>query len=348
MANLQSIRGQRNLFGASRSPFDGWVYESNYKMFVCDPDSVPDSRDKFNNVGHRTVNGINPNWIIVRSWTGNIMMLVDGNRWDAASIKSVMDEQVYQAAAGDTVWTVQESTGLWEPKDEDGTYTTTGDESNKLRVNETLTYWRSAITGTADIVQLDTPTADEYYVDHDIQFDITNANPNTFTSGLASVESTTWNAWSAFPHNEWNLGNIDDDRTTVEFPLDVPISWNNVRMFAFRADAMNNWITDNYGTDANEENDMDEAANSQLWRAGSPLSSVLSVVNPICWTFRLKGQQAAAVDQKTDTLIVMTDNTTSMEDLWQKLESSIKSSSDNNGPDPQLMINPYYGLRYTG
>jgi len=108
---------------------------------------------------------------------------------------------------------------------------------------------------------------------------------------------------------------------------------------------MNNWITDNYGTDASEENDMDGASDSQLWRAGSPLASVLSVLNPICWTFRLKGTQATAVDQKSDNLVFMTDNTTSMEDVWQKLESSIKSSSDNNGPDPKLVINPYWGVR---
>jgi hypothetical protein len=338
MANLQSIRGQRNLFGASRSPFDGWVYETNYKMFVCDPDSVPDSRDKFNSVGHRTVNALNPNWIVVRSHTGQVMMLVDGNRWDAGSIKVQMDDLVYQSTEGDTVWTITESTGMWEYNSFDGV--THGTDSSKIVINPTYSYWRSGIVGS---VVYEENTEDE--LREAIQFDISNANPNTLTSGLNGEEEAIWNAWQAFPHNAWNLGNIDDDRATIEFPLDVPISWNNVRMFAIRADAMNSWITDNYGTDSNEENDMDGASDSQLWRAGSPLASVLNVVNPICWTFQLKGSEATAVDQKTDKLIVMTDNATSMEDLWQKLESSIKSNSDNNGPDPYLVVNPFWGYR---
>ena len=58
-----------------------------------------------------------------------------------------------------------------------------------------------------------------------------------------------------------------------------------------------------------------------------------------------KGDEGDAVDQKSDNLVFMTDNTTSMEDVWQKLESSIKSSSDNNGPDPRLVVNPYWGYR---
>jgi len=33
-----------------------------------------------------------------------------------------------------------------------------------------------------------------------------------------------------------------------------------------------------------------------------------------------------------------------MEDFWQKMESSIKKS-DNNGPDPKLVINPYWGVK---
>ena len=338
MANIQSIRGQRNLFGASRSPFDGWVYETNYKMFVCDPDSVPDSRDKFNSVGHRTVNALNPNWIVVRSHTGQVMILVDGNRWDATSIKVQMDEQVYQAAAGDTAWTITESTGMWTHNTIDGT--THGTDGGYPVINATYSYWRAGIVGS---VVYEENTEDE--LEENIQFDITNAHPNTLTSGLNSWEQTVWDAWQALPHNEWRLGNIDDDRDTIEFPLDIPVSWNNVRMFELRADAMNNWITDNYGTDSNEEHDMDTAADSQLWRAGSPLSSVLNALNPICWTFRLKGTQADTVDQKTDSIVFMTDNSTSMEDVWQKLESSIKSNTDANGPDPKLIINPYWGYR---
>ena len=155
-----------------------------------------------------------------------------------------------------------------------------------------------------------------------------------------------WNAWKSWPHNNWNLGNYFDGTGRYgEFPLDVPVSFNNVRMFEVRADAMNNWITDNYGTDASEENDMDGASDSQLWRAGSPLASVLSVLNPICWTFQLKGTQGDAINQKTNSIVFMTDNSTSMEDVWQKLESSIKANSDNNGPDPRLVVNPYWGYR---
>ena len=338
MANLQDLRGQRNLFGDSRSPFDGWVYESNYRMFLCDPDSVPDSRAKFDSVGHRMMNAVNPNWTVFRSNTGQVMMLVDGNRWDAASIKQTMDEQVYQATAEDTVWTVTESTGAWTHNTLGGA--THGTDSGFPIIDTTYSYWRSSVVGS---VVYEANTEDE--LRENIQFDITNSHPNTFLNGLNGEELAIWNAWQSFPHNEWNLGNIDDDRATLEFPLDVPMSFNNVRMFEVRVDAMNDWITANYGTDTSEENDMDEASDSQLWRAGSPLASVLSALNPICWTFRLKGNEATAVNQKTDNIVFMTDNTTSMEDVWQKLESSIKSNSDANGPDPKLVINPYWGVK---
>jgi len=338
MANLQDLRGQRNLFGDSRSPFDGWVYESNYKMFVCDPDSVPDSRAKFDSVGHRMINAINPNWVVYRSQTGQIMMLVDGNRWDAASIKQTMDEQVHQATAEDTVWTVTESTGAWTYNALGGA--THGTDIGYPIIDINYSYWRSAIVGS---VVYDAGTEDE--LTETITFDITNSNPNTFTGGLNGDELAIWNAWQSFPHNNWNLGNYFDGTGRYnEFPLDVPVSFNNVRMFEVIVDAMDGWITDNYGTDANEENDMDGASDSQLWRAGSPLASVLSAINPICWTFRLRGDEDDAVDQKTASLVFMTDNATGMEDFWQKLESSIKKS-DNNGPDPKLVINPYWGYR---
>ena len=339
MADFQNLRGQRNLFGNSRSPFDGWVYESNYKMFVCDPDSVPDSRAKFDSVGHRMMNAINPNWVVFRSHTGQIMMLIDGNRWNAASIKQTMDEQVYQATAEDTVWTVTESTGAWTYNSFDGV--THGTDSGYPVIDINYSYWRSGIVGS---VVYEANAEDE--LEETIIFDITNAYPNTFTGSLNANELAIWNAWNSWPHNEWNLGNYFDgtDRYN-EFPLDVPVSFTNVRMFEIRVDAMNNWITDNYGTDASEENDMDGASDSQLWRAGSPLASVLSAINPICWTFRLKGNQATAVDQKSANIVFMTDNATSMEDVWQKLESSIKANNDNNGPDPKLVINPYWGYR---
>ena len=339
MADLQSLRGQRNLFGNSRSPFDGWVYESNYKMFVCDPDSVPDTRAKFDSVGHRTVNALNPNWIVVRSYTGQAMMLVDGNRWDAGSIKVQMDEQVYQSTIGDTVWTVTESTGMWWDNYDGVTH---DDDNGDVIIDTTLSYWRTANTYNNTQVWYGLGTYPN--LRPTIQFDITNANPNTFTSGLNSEELAIWNTWQSWPHGEWNLGNINDDSATIEFPLDVGISFNNVRMFEVKVDAMNDWITANYGTDSIEEHDMDDASTSQLWRAESPLSSVLSAINPICWTFALK-DRTLPVDQKTDKIVFMTDNTTSMEDVWQKLESSIKANNDNNGPDPLLVINPYWGVK---
>jgi hypothetical protein len=59
----------------------------------------------------------------------------------------------------------------------------------------------------------------------------------------------------------------------------------------------------------------------------------------------LKGTEGTAINQKSRNLVFMTDNATSMEDVWQKLESSIKANSDNDGPDPRLVINPYWGVR---
>jgi len=338
MANLQDLRVQRNLFGNSRSPFDGWVYESNYKMFVCDPDSVPDSRAKFDSVGHRMMKAVNPNWVVFRSHTGQIMMLVDSNRWDSASIKQTMDEQVYQATLEDTVWTVTESTGAWKYNALDGV--THGSDGGYPVIDINYSYWRSGIVGS---VVYDAATENE--LEETITFDITNANPNTFTSGLNGNELAIWNAWKSWPHNNWNLGNyFDGTGRYKEFPLDVPVSFNNVRMFEVIVDAMDDWINDTYSIVTGEEDDMDEA-DGQLWRAGSPLASVLGALNPICWTFRLKGDEDPVIDQKSRNIVFMTDNTTSMEDVWQKLESSIKANSDNDGPDPRLVVNPYWGYR---
>ena len=170
MADLQSIREQRNLFGNRRSPFNGWVYESNYKMFLCDPDSVPDSRAKFDSVGHRMMNAINPNWVVVRSYTGQVMMLVDGNRWDSASIKQTMDEQVYQVTAEDTVWTVTESDGAWYDNYDNVSH---GDENGNVIIDTTLSYWRTANTYNNAQIWEQPPGATHPELRPTIQFDIT-------------------------------------------------------------------------------------------------------------------------------------------------------------------------------
>jgi len=266
------------------------------------------------------------------------MMLVDSNRWDEASIKQTMDEQVYQATLGDTAWIVTDSDGAWTYNALDGV--THGTDGGFPVIDINYSYWRSGIVGS---VVYDANTEDE--LNETITFDITNANPNTFTSGLNGNELAIWNAWNSWPHNNWNLGNYFDGTGRYnEFPLDVPVSFNNVRMFEVIVDAMDDWINDTYSIVTGEEDDMDEA-DGQLWRAGSPLASVLSVLNPICWTFRLKGTEGTAINQKSRNLVFMTDNATSMEDVWQKLESSIKANSDNDGPDPRLVINPYWGVR---
>ena len=118
-----------NLFGSSQTriskfegrselqagnPLAGWVYTSHYRWFRATPDTDAGSLTEFNTMGHSFQRAVAPNWSVVHTHTNNqISMLVDSNRWDAASLKQTMDEQVYRSTVGDTTWTVAEADGAW-------------------------------------------------------------------------------------------------------------------------------------------------------------------------------------------------------------------------------------------
>lgn len=113
MADLHSsLNNRAELSGGN--PLDGWVYTSHYKWFRATPDADAGSLAEFNTMGHSFQRAVAPNWSAVHTHTNNqINMFVDSNRWDAATLKQVMDEQVYRSTVGDTTWTVAEADGAW-------------------------------------------------------------------------------------------------------------------------------------------------------------------------------------------------------------------------------------------
>lgn len=113
MADLySSLNSRAELSGGN--PLDGWVYTSHYKWFRATPNADAGSLAEFNTMGHSFQRAVAPNWSAVQTHTGNqINMFVDSNRWTAAALKQVMDEQVYRSTVGDTTWTVAEADGAW-------------------------------------------------------------------------------------------------------------------------------------------------------------------------------------------------------------------------------------------
>ena len=70
MANLESLRGQDKVFGQDKNPYNGWVYEGEYRWYHVMPSVTPDSRAKFDRVGHKVMQQIAPAGMAMRSYNG--------------------------------------------------------------------------------------------------------------------------------------------------------------------------------------------------------------------------------------------------------------------------------------
>ena len=79
-------------FTSQPSPGAQWVYASDqYAIYEITPSAVPNTRAKWDRVGHTIMNSINPDYVMIRSKDGVILMVVGNTRWDAASLKQTMD-----------------------------------------------------------------------------------------------------------------------------------------------------------------------------------------------------------------------------------------------------------------
>lgn len=260
------------------TPAQGWVYASaQYKIFTATPSVVPNSRAKFDRVGHMMMIAINPDWVAMHSNSGEILMVVGSTRWDAASLKQTLEAQCFQAAAGDVTYTVAESTGYWSLGNNTITYQ--GDAS-PLIVNNTLTYWRSTA-----LVQEDTGT---YYLDS------TRTNANTPDDTDIPGDGDYWIGSSeaillaeSVKTTNWNLGNFQSGRYS-EFPLDIAITnGSNLRLYHFDLDEIDTseWNLITGEPRAGVGTDQFVGSGRNLYDFGEYFDTVIRQLNPLMYVF---------------------------------------------------------------
>jgi hypothetical protein len=255
------------------NPSQGWVYASaQYKIFTVVPSVAPDSRDKFDRVGHTMMISINPDWVCQRSLDGEILMVVGSTRWDAASIKQTMERECFQATAGDVTYTVAESTGYWGGGNDAITFDGSSDE---LIVNENFTYWRDT-----DLLQED---GDTYYLYY------TRTNANTPADTNIPGDDDYWRSAeesilieAAARATNWNLGNYQSGNYN-EFPLDLAITnGSNLRLYHFDLDEIDGGDWD-LVTGAAETGGTYENSGLNLYDYGYYFDSVIRQLNPLCY-----------------------------------------------------------------
>ena len=226
MANLYSSLTQS---ASQPNPSEQWVYASDqYKIYEITPSAVPDTRAKWDRVGHTIMNSINPDYVMIRSFDGIILMVVGNSRWDAASLKQTMDRECFQATAGDVTYTVESSTGYFAGRDDGATdLTLDGNDDNPL-IDQNFSHWRNF----PDVMQVDGGVA------------IMNYN-RTQSTNPGAIEAT-WDDEvgerdlinEAAKATNYNLGNYFDGTGRYnEFPLDLAITnGGNLRMYQIDID----------------------------------------------------------------------------------------------------------------
>jgi hypothetical protein len=251
----------------------GWVYASaQYKIFTVIPSVTPDTRDKFDRVGHTMMIGINPDWVCMRSLDGEILMVVGATRWDSASLKQTLDRECFQEAVGDVTYTVAESTGYWS--NTNPTITRNGGPS-ELIVNQNFTYWRDT-----NLLEEDSGT---YYLDTSrTQAETPNQNniPGSGNFWKNSDEAILISA-SAKTTN-WNLGNYASGRYN-EFPLDLAITnGSNLRLYHFDLDEID---TDEWNLITGEPVALGQfdGTGRNLYDYGGYFDTVIRQLNPLCY-----------------------------------------------------------------
>lgn len=291
-----------NLYNALKptdvpTPAQGWVYASaQYRIFTATPSVVPNSRSKFDRVGHTMMTAINPDWVAMHSNSGEILMVVGSTRWDAASLKQTLEAQCFQAAAGDVTYTVAESTGYWGGNNNTITF---GGSATELIVNNTFTYWRNTA-----LVQEDSGT---YYLDTTRTEAQTPGDTDTPGDGdyWVSTDEAILLTESAKTTN-WNLGNYFSGRYS-EFPLDIAITnGSNLRLYHFDLDEIDEseW---NLITGEPIAAGQFDGTGRNLYDFGEYFDTVIRQINPMMYVLA-RDHDDLTVDGVNNRLMVFAEN----------------------------------------
>ena len=274
MANLYSSLTDSAL---QPSPGAQWVYASDqYAIYEIVPSSVPNTRAKWDRVGHTIMNGINPDYMMIRSKDGVILMVVGDTRWDAASLKQTMDRECFQAEDADVTYTVTAGTGYFGNRLDQVTGITFQGNSKGLMVDENFSHWRNFAGSVM------TNTGTDFYTGRsrtNAEASDTEDNWDTFTGERELVTE-------ASKATNYNLGNYFTGRYN-EFPLDLPITnGSNLRMYhikiseILKGDGTGN--TTNLVTGATSQTG---AATSNIYDRDGYFNQVISAINPLMYTF---------------------------------------------------------------
>jgi hypothetical protein len=207
------------------NPLGNWVFTSNYKLFKIKPGGYFTTQARANTFGYSVMDALQPNWACFPSKRYGVnyaYVLVDGNRWDAASMKRVLDEQAYFASQGDTSFTVEEATGCWN----DGSDILWDETQYYKFYDQTYSYFDSnsefhdSGTGDSSVMRLDEAVWE-----------------NTTTSDYAHIRE--WKQLIAAGQN-WNGGNWRDGTgREANFPYDLPLTNSNIALIGFDHDTVN-------------------------------------------------------------------------------------------------------------
>ena len=273
MANLYSSLTDS---GSQPSPGAQWVYASDqYAIYEIEPTVVPNTRAKWDRVGHTIMNSINPDYVMIRSNDGVILMVVGNTRWDAASLKQTMNRECFQAEGGDVAYAVNAGTGYFGDRVDDATDLTYLGNSKKLIVDENFSHWRNF----PDVI--DNVGADFYMFRTR-----TTASSGDFEDNWDTTRGERDIRTEASKATNYNLGNYLTGRYN-EFPLDLPItSGSNLRLYHLDL----NEITVGDGTDNNTNlvtgaTAQTGAATANIYDRNGYFSQVIGAINPLMYTF---------------------------------------------------------------
>ena len=283
MANLYSSLTDS---GSQPSPGAQWVYASDqYAIYEIEPTVVPNTRAKWDRVGHTIMNSINPDYVMIRSNDGVILMVVGNTRWDAASLKQTMNRECFQAEDGDVSYAVNAGTGYFGDRVDDATDLTYLGNSKKLIVDENFSHWRNF----PDVI--DNVGADFFMFRTRTSANAANTEDNWSNTGLGERDLVA----EASKTTNYNLGNYSTGRYN-EFPLDLPItSGSNLRLYHLDL----NEITVGDGTDNNTNlvtgaTSQTGAKTSNIYDRDGYFSQMVGHINPLMYTFMRSHDTGAA------------------------------------------------------
>lgn len=264
-------------FTSQPSPGAQWVYASDqYAIYEITPSAVPNTRAKWDRVGHTIMNSINPDYVMIRSKDGVILMVVGNTRWDPASLKQTMDIECFQATAADVTYTVAAGTGYFGPRADNATGITYLGNSKKLMVDENFSHWRNF----PDVI--DNVGADFYMFRTRTSANAANTQDNWADTGLGERDLVA----EASKATNYNLGNYFTGRYN-EFPLDLPITnGSNLRLYHLDL----NEITTGDGTGnttilTTGATSQTGAKTSNIFDRDGYFSQMIAAINPLMYTF---------------------------------------------------------------